>query len=152
MNTTSNSGDATIQAIDKQISLLQHRKEVLSKLLEEKRNLDEKMQRIISGDEIKPETKKERKPKQIALPRGVITLAAFEALRKAQKPLHLREIVEEVKNSPLLRDNVPTDLERRLRGVLQTSEQFRNVGSNTFANKNPKLEGRLFERLVSAAA
>lgn len=149
MNTSS--GSEAIDNLNKQIELLQRRKEVIESILKEKQSLDEKITKVIEGKEIpeKPQDKP-RKPKQIALPRGVLTLAAFETLRRANRPLHLREILEEVKNSPLIHDNVPSDLDRRLRGILQTSEQFKNVGASTFTNKSQTLEGKLFERLLAS--
>ncbi len=124
MNTTNNSN--VIETLNKQIAILQSRKEIVTRLLEERNTLDEKVNRLLEGTEIPVTEKKQdgRKGKRMVFPRGVLTLSAFETLKSSNKPMHLNQILEAVKKSPLLHDNIPADLEQRLRGVLQTSEQF----------------------------
>lgn len=156
MSTATKAADP-IENLNRKIALLEERRELLEKLMGEKKSIEEKLNRVIEGEEVeiskgvRTESKKKeggRKPKQLVLPRGVITAASFAALAKANKPMSLQEITDEVKKSPLLGDNVPDDLPRRVRGILQTSHQFKSVGPNTFTTSSEKLRGRLFERLL----
>lgn len=154
MNTTTAATEADpIATLNRKIAFLEKRRELLAKLITEKQNIEQKMSAALEGEDIqlpKQGKRKEsgRKQKQLALPRGVITAASFAALTKANKPLSLDEITEEVKKSPLVAGEIPDDLSRRVRGVLQSSHQFKHVGPNTFTTSSEKLRGRLFERLL----
>lgn len=141
--------NTAIDILDKQIADLNQRKSALLQLEAQRASIDEKMNKILGGAEV-PKGAETNSRRSYVLPRGVLTLSAFETLRKSKKPMHLDKVVEEVKKSPLLHGNIPADISKRLRGILQTSPQFKNLGSNTFVTSGEKLQGALFERLAHA--
>lgn len=66
--------------------------------------------------------------------------------------MSVEEVTERVKQSPLMSGSVPSDLEKRVKGILYTSEHFKFTGKGTFTNNRPALEGKLFSRLLSQVA
>lgn len=138
---------ASIESLERQIAILQNRRDTIRKLQEERNAIEEKIDRVAKGEEDRDRGNKKPR-RRIPLPRGVLTLAAFDAIQKNQKPMRLDEIVQEVKKSPLLGGNIPNDLYGRVRGVLLTSNQFKNEGKATFTTRESSLKGKLFERLM----
>ena len=145
-----------VELIEKQIAVLENRKRVLEKLIQEKEAIENRMEKLITGKEdvekeptYTPRKKRNmRKPRQLVFPRGVLTAATFSVLEgNNNKPMPSEQIVEAVKSSPLLRGNVPNDIDRRVRGLLVASHQFKSVGNDLYTTSKPKLTGKLFERI-----
>ena len=146
-----------VEVLEQQIAALQNRKNLLSQLMQEKSSIEQRMQRVVSGEEgdieIKRNEAQSRSPRRIrkmVFPRGVLTAATFTVLQQRNKPLKSDEIVEAVKSSPILHGNVPKDIERRIKGLLVASNQFKSIGNDLYTTAKPRLEGKLFERLAVA--
>ena len=148
-----NNNDIT-RTIDQQIANLNRRKEMILKLQDQRNKLDEELRKVVEGTVPQSiaashtETPERRKRD---LPRGVLTVAAFTVLKKSNKPMHVNEIVAGVKNTPFVGERVE-NLDKKVRGILNASEHFENVGKGTFKLAENELRGKLFERLITQAA
>ena len=149
----------SVEMIDKQISDLENRKALIVKLNKEKENLEQQINQVLGGGVVGsvtasnfPAQKEGRKVRELVLPRGVLTMATFTALASSKSAMPCEKLIEGVKSSPLLKGNVPTDIEKRVRGLLAASSQFRSVGNDKYTTTAPKLKGRLFERLGASVA
>jgi hypothetical protein len=137
--------------IEQQIATLNRRKEMILKLQEQRDKIEAEIQKVSGGQVTSVSTTQYPERKKRELPRGVLTVAAFTVLRKSNKPMHVKDIVEGVKSSPIIDEHVE-NLDKKVRGILNTSDHFENIGKGTFKLAQNELRGKLFERLTATAA
>lgn len=79
------------------------------------------------------------------LPRGAITLAMLKAMEDSKKPMGTAEIVEAVKENPMVKN--ADNIEDRIKNVLNTSKRVARIARGTFKPAFDYHTNTLFERL-----
>jgi len=135
-------------------SAANRRKLLLTKLIEQQERIQSEINSILGEDAPIKKTAQPRATRPVgrtkfSFPRGVLTLAAFNAIKKAKKPLKFKEVLNEVKKQEGINPDSDT-LEKSLYNLLNSSPRF--IKQNGFFDvATDGLSGKLFERLALAS-
>lgn len=141
-----------IQEIDSQILDLNRRKAEILSLIKEREKIDSRISKFIrSGGRAVVKSDDEPNPVKgkKSVRRGSLTAAAFSILKENKGPMNVDDLVEKVKESPLVDAGIP-DIDKKIRNVVYSSKHLKVVGRGVVAPAVKKLEGTLFENLTSA--